>query len=341
MTFRTWRWTGALALLVASGLASFGCSGKEGDGTGGTGGMAGTGGTGGTGGVTIQLPQCVLDGYHAIYEEFWGSPSNGLHQILRYVDHNDLLDLSVIQSKARLSADEVLVPLCDAPPPRPRVLWSTFGWPDAGAERTKYEALFFQAMDEGICEARTFRLDDGFYQSTGAVVDWDIVEEGLKIGAGTFSVTGLDHDSVRVTLVRFPECRPADTDPADAPLLCPEPPPDDPYHDPDTNLNPWYDEGVGCRFEVTSLGIHVDLEIGTEPFVFSMEFIAEFGGLTDVRGLMVGREDGTVDVTATYNGQPVTIVIDFEAGELTVQFTGEPERDCTFDTDTAEIEECG
>ena len=338
MTFRTWRWTGALALLVASGLASFGCSGNEGDGTGGTGGTAGTGGTGA---VTIQLPQCILDGYHAIYQEFWGSPSNGLHHILRYVDYNQLLDLRFIQSKARLPADEVLDPLCGAPPPRPRVLWSTFGWPDAGAKRTKYEALFFQAMDDGICEARTFRLDDGFYQNTGAVVDWDIVEEGRKIGDGTFAVTGLDHDSVQLTLVRFPECRPSDTDPADAPLLCADPPPGDPYHDPATNLNPWYDEGVGCRFEVTSLAIHVDLEEVSDPFVFSMEFIAEFGGATDVRGLIVGRDDGTVDVNATYNAQPVTIVINFEAGELTVDFAGEPKSDCTFETDTVKIEECG
>jgi len=339
MTFGTRRWAGAVTLLLASALASFGCSGTEGDGPGGT---AGSGGTGGTGGVTIQLPQCVLDGYHAIYEQFWGSPSNGLHQILRFVDHNDMLDPSVIRSKALLAAEEVLAPFCDASPPRPRVLWSTFGWPEiVPTERTKYEALFFQAMDEGICEARTFRLDDGFYQSTVAVVDWDIVDEDRKIGAGTFSVIGLDHDSVQVTLVRFPECRPSATDPANAPLLCPEPPPDDPYYDPETNHNPWYDEGVGCRFEVTSLGLHVDLKEGSDPFVFSMEFIAEFGGATDVRGLMVGREDGTVDVTATYNGRPVTIVIDFDAGELTVQFTGEPEEGCTFDTDTAEIEECG
>lgn len=333
MAFETRHWAGAVTLLLAAGLASFGCSGTEGD---------GPGGTAGTVGVTIQLPQCVLDGYHAIYEQFWGSPSNGLHQILRYVDHNDMRGPSVIRSKALLSADEVLAPFCDDDPPRPRVLWSTFGWPEVvPTERTKYEALFFQAMDEGICEARTFRLDDGFYQSTVAVVDWDIVEEGQEIGAGTFSVIGLDHDSVQVTLVRFPECKPSDTDPAFAPLLCPVPHPDDAFYDePDTKYNPWYDEGAGCRFEVTSLGLHVDLKEGSDPFVFSMEFIAEFGGATDVRGLMVGREDGTVDVTATYNGQPVTIVIDFEAGELTVQFTGEPEEDCTFDTNTAEIEEC-
>ena len=277
-----------------------------------------------------------MDGYHALYEEFWGSPSEGLHHILRYVDHNELLDPSVIQSNALLSADEVLDPLCDAPPPRPRVLWSTFGWPTVvPTERTKYEALFFQAMDEGICEARTFRLDDGFYQSTVAVVDWDIVEEGQEIGAGTFSVIGLDHDSVRVTLVAFPECRLPEDDPPDAALLCPPPGetiPDDP--------NPWYDEGAGCRFEVTSLGIHVDLRTETPPFVFSMEYIAEFGGATEVSGLMVGREDGTVDVSGTYNGEPLTIVIDFDAGELTVELTGEPARDCNFDTDTAEIEEC-
>jgi len=359
MIFRTKRWSVALALLLASGLATFGCSGEEGNGngtagTGGAGGTTGTGGTGGTEGATIQMPQCILDGYQALYREFWGSPSNGLHYILRYVDEDGplFLDSSVIQVKAQLAANEVLDPFCQADPPRPRVLWSTFNWPWTGpTELPKYEALFFQAMDEGICESRSFRLDDGFYQGTVAVVDWEIGKEDQKvgedkekIGAGTFSVYGLDHESVRVTLVQFPYCRIPEEDPplpANSPLLCADPEdPNDPYYHPETNHNPWYDEGVGCRFEVTSLGIHVDLNPGSDPFVFSMEFIADFGGVTEVRGLMVGSEDGTVDVSGTYNGQPVTIVFDFDTGEMTIELTGEPKKDCTFDTDTAEISEC-
>jgi hypothetical protein len=280
-----------------------------------------------------------------------------LHHILLNVDRRQALNFNVRPVDASLPEDEVLQPYCDSEPPRPRVLWSTFGWPVTNAwpdpdepdnERPQNVALFFQAMDVDLCELGIFYLGRGFFNQTVAVVDWDIFKEEQKIAEGTFSVGGLDNDSVRVTLVRFPECRLADDDPPKAPLLCPvpDPPPTDP-NDP-YNMNPWYDEGVGCRFEVTSLGIHVDLQAVTDPFSFSMEFIAEFSDVTEVvpavvtevQGLMIGREDGTVDVTGTYNGQPVTMVFDFDTGEMTFELTGEPKKDCTFDTETAEIEEC-
>lgn len=333
-----------IAIIAAFSIASLGCGGDDeaaggSGGSAGTGGVAGTGGSAGSGGmsgaVSIELPECAVEGYQVILSGLWGGLDAGLHNVLRHMDHEAALASGIGQVRAQLPDLEDLPPiedLEDPAKPRPRVLWSTFRWLSA-PNSANIKARIFQRLDEGLyLEPRAFLLDNGFYQGTVAVVNWTVGEKP-PIGAGTFSIAGLDADSVRVTIIRFPECEPPEGAAADAAFVCSE-------ADPTEDDNPWYEDGLGCRFELTSLSFNLNLAQPTEPYGTVIGFTAQLGELTLDNGSLIVAQDGTTSLTARFGGELVTIEVDLAAEQLILEFPGEPEQGCTYDSAIGEILDC-
>lgn len=353
------------ALLIASVMVAVGCGGAGDDGTAGTAGNRGTAGSGGSSeSVKVALPECTLNASMALNVQLWGFPGwrgdggQGLHHVLRYMDGRVPLTAEIEQRKARLPDLADLPPrkTLDEPGPKPRVLWSTFEWRfpwgDDGQERV-FLLRVYQGLDEdlygreGEPDSRVFSLERGFYQNTVALVDWKILQgddgeesdpDKLVIGAGTLTVVGLDvpgaaTNSVRVGIIRFPECIPPDT-PVDVPFVCNEP-------DPTKGDNPWFHADVGCSFELTSVGFHVDLIRGLEPFAVIIGFRAQLQNVAIENGSFIPGPDGKASFTGTYEGQPASFELAPNHKEVIVRFTGDADQYCTYDTEHGELSDCG
>ena len=111
---------------------------------------------------------------------------------------------------------------------------------------------------------------------------------------------------------------------------------------PDTsNDNPYFDEEK-CRFELTSFGLHLNLSSPlAEPTTVVIGFEAGDDDGVLENGSVISGGDGTTEFTASYMGQPVSFTVNFETGELTLRFTGEPEQACVYDTVSGDISDCG
>ncbi|TFH32377.1 MAG: hypothetical protein E4H00_01550 [Myxococcales bacterium] len=345
------RWVTALALVLALALGGIGC-GDDGVGEGpggnaGDGGSAGSGGggTGGSAAQKIELPECALNGYEDL-QALWSSTEN----ILRYMHHTQPLDPSIAQRRADFPALTDLPPIEELGDPtikKPRVLWATFTWtPETTADRPErtIRAHVYQGLDEGIYgvdDVRSFSIEQGLYQGRVAVLDWHIDERA--VGAGTFSVVGLGPVTVppartyyaaRATIIAFPECVVPDT-PKGASMLC-----SDPIVPDTSNDNPWFEDG-GCRFELTSFSLHLNLSSAlAEPTSVLIGFEVEVGGIALENGSITVGTDGTTNITATYGGEPVSVAVNFSTGELTLKFTGEPVQACSYDTVSGKITDC-
>jgi hypothetical protein len=357
-----------VTVLSILALMLVGCGGAEGDGTRGTAGSGGTRGTAGSGGTgdtvtaKIDLPECALRGYYILYGQLWGELQYILVYLDRRIDPPDAGASGVNTTSKPIPHRATLPPIEDLADPqkkKPRVAWKSFSWeanPDDPVQGWENRADFYQGLDESIYGveddpltitineyiAPSFYLDLGFYNTTVAVVDWRIVALGNYIGKGTFSINGLDNDVVRVTIVRFPECAP---EPANSqPALCADPPPGDLWYDLDEFPDiPWFDEGDGCRFDLTSFGLHVDVRtIGTaEPFAVVIGFKATIPGHVLENGSITVSPEGVSSFTGTYDGQPASFDYDPDTGEVIITFTGEPETRCTLDsTDSVSLVNC-
>lgn len=358
-----------LALVIASAMVGAGCGGGGGDATGGTAGIGGTAGSGGSGeSVKVALPECSLNGNMVLNWQLWGFPAwwgragLGVHGILRYMDGRVALHPEITQRKASLPDLADLPPreMLDDPTVPKRVLWSTFEWKMIvlGSETDELEddtervflLRVYQGLDEDLYgiedvpDSRVFSLERGFYEGTVALVDWRImegpVEEESKpvIGAGTLTVIGLNApgaatNTVRVSIIRFPECIPPER-PPDVSFVCSEP-------DPTTGDNPWFDDGLGCHVELTSVGFHVDLIRGLEPFAVIIGFKAQLGDVTIENGSFIPGPDGTASLTGTYEGQAASFELDSANDEVIIRFTGDPDQYCDYDTDLGELTDCG
>lgn len=354
-----------VTVLSILALMLVGCGGAEGDGTRGTAGSGGTGGTAGSGGTRgtvtakIDVPECGLRGYHALYVGLWGELQNILVYLDRRVDPPEASGVNT--TSKRIPGRATLPPIEDLADPqkkKPRVAWKAFSWGENRAD-------FYQGLDESIYGveddpftqineyiAPSFYLDLGFYNTTVAVVDWRIVALGNYIGKGTFSINGLDNDVVRVTIVRFPECAPEPANPQ--PALCADPPPGDLWYDLDENGKyvfpdiPWFDEGDGCRLEITSFSLHYNLSPPPgeppeprKPTNVLIGFNADIPGHRLENGMIIIGADDVVSFTGTYDGQPASFDYDPDTGEVIITFTGEPETRCTLDsTDSVSLVNC-
>lgn len=307
--------------------------------------------------VEIALPECALKGY----SDLWINLRVGLQAILGYADAT-VDPPSPFDTEAWPPPPQsILPPIADLSDPtkaKPRIAWKTYCW-------GPWRADFYQKLDESFYgEDPSFYLDSGFYNSTVAVVDWRGIEregdEGLScifddeedlgtfFAKGTFSVSGLDNDAVRVTIIRFPECAPLSNErPLRLldPVLCADPEcPGDPWCDveafPD---NPWWDDGTGCRFDLTSFSFHVDISRTTpqEPYAIVVGFEAQIPGHELENGSVVVGTDGVTTFTGTYDGQPASFDYDQTTETVTITFTGDPETVCSVDTtDTLELIDC-
>ena len=344
-------------------LGVMGCG--ETAGTGGSGGTAGSAGSGGTGGgvENIALTKCALVGYGDL-QALWSTTKSIIH----YIHHVQPLDPKIKQQLAALPDLDALPPIeeLNDGTRKPRVLWSTFSLnlePNQTQPERVLKVHVYQGLDEGIYGKeddpatpidesfpRGFSVDDGLYQGRIAVLDWRIDDvkddenEVPPVGAGTFSVVGLGpvtippsrtYYSARVTIIRFPECIVPDS-PPDVSVLCSDP------KVPDTsNDNPYFDEEK-CRFELTSFGLHLNLSSPlAEPTAVVIGFEAEDDDAVLENGSVISGGDGTTEFTASYKGQPVSFTVNFETGELTLSFAGEPEQACVYDTVSGDISDCG
>lgn len=349
--------------ICVAALGVMGCG--ETEGTDGGGGSAGTGGEV----QNIGLTKCALNGYGEL-EALWSTTRNIIH----YIHDVQPLDSKIKQQLAALPDLDALPPIeeLNDGTPKPRVLWSTFSLnlePNQTQPEREIKVYVYQGLDEGIYGKeddpatpidesfpRGFSVDDGLYQGRIAVLDWRIDDvkdeendendenEVPPVGAGTFSVVGLGpvtnppsrtYYAARVGIIRFPECIVPDS-PPDVSVLCSDP------KVPDTsNDNPYFDEEK-CRFELTSFGLHLNLSSPlAEPTTVVIGFEAGDDDGVLENGSVISGGDGTTEFTASYMGQPVSFTVNFETGELTLRFTGEPEQACVYDTVSGDISDCG
>ena len=154
-------------------------------------------------------------------------------------------------------------------------------------------------------------LDDGISGGEVVLVPWEMTVDGsTTVGAGKFSIPGLDEDTVRITIVDF---------------------------------NPWY-ESSACRFEITSFNANLDLATpGSEPFAVVIGFAAEGDGYAIENGAIILGEGDSASFSGSYKlGSAAAIPFDFQLdystdpASIDGTFGGVP-ASCTIDLDTLEV----
>jgi len=121
-------------------------------------------------------------------------------------------------------------------------------------------------------------LDLGIYQGDVVNVPWEGEAASTVITAGRLSVIGLDHDTVRITIVE----------------------------------EPWYNIGPGCHLQIFSFAFHLNLAVaGSEPFAFVLGFWAESDGEM-LENAWTTLSPTTVDITGEYDGDSVSFSLDRE-----------------------------